>query len=115
MTEDYANESKSYSSFWPLLILMVGLVSWIGYQAYMANAQRSYCVAQLEAAKPTLDAAKSWQLRYGTLLDDLRQTASKDPAIVPLANAAIQAGIQTGLLHRTAPTDTNAPSAEQGK
>ncbi|MCE0482789.1 MAG: hypothetical protein LV479_00960 [Methylacidiphilales bacterium] len=94
----HSSGEPSYSAFWPLLILISGFLLWSGYQVWVANSQRSILAQQLDKSMPTIKAAEEWHERYNTLIKDLEETGSKDPAAAPLAKAALQAGLQAGLI-----------------
>jgi len=92
MSEE-AYDNESFSPFYPLLVLLVGLILWLGYQDFEANLQRSALSAQLQAAVPSLTQAKNIQDRYVALMKDLIETATtgkneKAAAIVKEAQAA---------------------------
>lgn len=94
MSEEFEQSvDTSYSPFWPLLILLVGLLVWAGYQDYAVNNQRALCDKQLEAATPMLTQAQNVTTRYKSLIEDLIQTSQKDTAAQDIVKAAIQAGL----------------------
>jgi predicted negative regulator of RcsB-dependent stress response len=104
MSEDFdLNTETKYSAFWPLLILLIALLIWTGYQDWAMNKQRSVASQQLEAATPTINQAQNVEARYKALMEDLIQTSQKDPAAADIVKAAIQAG-----LIRIQNKDTNA-------
>ena|SRR5260221_4924468 len=115
MSEEIDNDSVSYSPFWPLLILVVSLILWFGYQVVTVSLQRNMLNKQFEAAKPTIAAAQNWQARYGAIIKDLNETSARDTNAAPILQAAVQAGIQSGLIHvqqqGTNTTATPAPPA----
>jgi hypothetical protein len=92
------NPDNNYSSFWPLLILVIGLLVWFGWQDYGLNSQRSFYGQQIQAAGSTIEAAKNWQGRYTAMMRDLNDTSAKDTNATPILQAAVQAGIQAGLI-----------------
>jgi len=102
---DHNPEINTYSSFWPLLILTIGLLIWSGYQVYATNSQRSAYDKQFQAAIPTINEAQNIGTRYVALMKDLVQTAQKDSAAAQIVKDAIQAG----LIHVNPPAgNTNA-------
>jgi hypothetical protein len=104
MSDEFESSiDTSYSAFWPLLILLVGMLGWAGYQDWSVNSQRSFCDKQLQAAQPTITQAQNVTTRYKALMEDLIQTAQKDTAAADIVKAAISAG----LIH-VQPKDTNA-------
>jgi hypothetical protein len=110
------NSENNYSSFWPLLILFVGLLIWLGYQDYTLNSQRSFYRKQIQDAGSTIQAAQNWQGRYAALMKDLNDTSAKDSNAVPILRAAVQAGVQAGLIHVNAnSTNNTAAPAEPSK
>jgi len=107
MSDEFESTSENhYSPFWPLLILVIGLLVWSGYQVYATNKQRTLNEQQFQTALPTITQAQNVSTRYVALMKDLVETAQKDPAAADIVKAAIAAN----LIH-VAPKDTNAPSA----
>jgi hypothetical protein len=105
------NPDSNYSSFWPLLILVIGLLIWLGYQDYVLNNQRSFYTQQIEAAASTKETAEGWQGRYNAMIKDLSDTSAKDTNAAPILRAAVQAGIQAGLIRVQPGTNTAAPAS----
>jgi hypothetical protein len=99
-----------FSSFWPLLILLIGLLIWLGTQDFFMNIQWSGLSTTLKQAAPAVNEAKYWHRRYDALVDDLYKTAQKDDAAKPIATAAVQAGVQSGLIHVQQGAGANAPA-----
>lgn len=118
MSEEFDNDSTStgtYSPFWPLLILILGFVIWLGYGDFIAFRQQSFLNQQFDAAKPTLAAAQNWQGRYGSIMKDLNDTSSKDTAAAAILKDAVQAGIQSGLIRVQPGTNTTPTPAAPAK
>jgi len=116
MSEEFNNDSSSegnYSPFWPILVLVVGLILWLGYGDFLAFQQHSFLNQQFYAptTQQTLQAAQNWQGRYGSIMKDLNDTGAKDPAAASILKDAVQAGIQTGLIRVQPGTGTNAAPA----
>jgi len=110
------NPDGNYSSFWPLLILFVGLLVWLGYQDYTLNSQRSFYKKQVQDAGGTIEAAVNWQGRYAAMMKDLNDTSAKDANATPILQAAVQAGVQAGLIHyQKNATNSVATPAEPSK
>jgi hypothetical protein len=84
---------NNYSTFWPLLILVSGFLIWFGIQDYGLNSQRSADEKQFQAALPTINEAQNVSTKYKALVNDLFQTAQKDPAAAQIVKDAIQAGM----------------------
>jgi hypothetical protein len=84
---------NNFSSFWPLLILMIGLLVWSGYQVYATNSQRNVYDKQFQAAIPTITEAQNMSTRYVALMKDLIETSAKDPAAADIVKAAAAAGL----------------------
>ena len=106
-----------YSPFWPLLILVVGLFIWSGYQVYAANSQRNVYTRQVQSALPAIGEAQTISNRYVALMQDLVATSQKDPAAADIVKAAIQAGLihvkpkdTNGVTNPAAPAPDAAPS-----
>jgi hypothetical protein len=93
MSEDFDHNSENFSSFWPLLILVCGLLIWAGYQDYITNKQRSVNDQQFQAALPTITEAQNVSTRYVALMKDLVETAQKDQAAADIVKAAIAANL----------------------
>jgi Tfp pilus assembly protein PilV len=87
------NPENNYSAFWPLLILTVGLLGWMGYQDYATNSQRSVYDKQFQAAIPTINEAQNVSTRYVSLMKDLVQTAQKDTYAAQIVKDAIKANM----------------------
>jgi cytoskeletal protein RodZ len=101
--------SNNYSSFWPLLILVVGLLIWSGYQDWAANKQRSLNAQQFQTAIPTITEAQNIGNRYVALMKDLVQVAQKegkDSVAAKIVNDAIKAQ-----MIQVQPNATNAAGA----
>lgn len=87
---------NNYSSFWPLVLLVGGLLIWAGYQDWAANKQRSLNEEQFQAAIPTITQAQNVSTRYVALMKDLVETAQKDgkdSVAAKIVNDAIAAGL----------------------
>ena len=97
------NPENNYSTFWPLLILMIGLLIWSGYQVFAANSQRDLYAKQFQTAIPTITERPERINRYVALMKDLVETSAKDPVAAQIVKDAIQAG----LIH-VQPNATNA-------
>ncbi|HEV3271561.1 MAG TPA: hypothetical protein VGZ93_05210 [Candidatus Methylacidiphilales bacterium] len=112
MSDEFDQNPENYSAFWPLLVLVVGLLIWYGYQDYSLNKQRSYYKDQVEGAQSTIQAAEGWHGRYNSMVKDLNDTSTKgDTNAVPILQAAVQAGIQAGLLRVQPGTNATATPA----
>ncbi len=104
MSEEYDDSDISYSTFWPLLILVSALLIWAGYQDFAQNSQRSLYHEQFQGAIPTINQAQGIQTRYIALMKDLLQTSAKDP----YANQIVKEATQAGLIRiNPAPAGTN--------
>ena len=118
MSDEFDNNpDNNFSCFWPLLILVIGLFIWSGYQDWAMNKQRSYNAAQFQAALPTINDAQNVGARYVALMKDLVQTAQKDPAAAQIVKDAIKANMiqvqqnaTNGTATPVAPTPTPTPS-----
>ncbi len=87
------NPENTFSSFWPLLILIVGMFVWASYQVYATNSQRIVFEKQFQAALPTITEAQNVSTRYVALMKDLVETSAKDPAAAQIVKDAIAAGL----------------------
>jgi predicted negative regulator of RcsB-dependent stress response len=106
MSDEFDSSEINYSSFWPLLILLVGFILWLTFQDYELNNQRSAYSKQFQAALPTITEARNIGDRYVALMKDLVQTSAKDQYAAQIVKDAIQAG----LIHVNPPTGTNSTS-----
>jgi hypothetical protein len=82
-TPEYAPEpvvalEPAYSPFWPLLILLVGLVLWTGYEAYSNYLQDSNLTATFNRMEPAINDAQKRNDRLLAFAQDLIQTADHD-------------------------------------
>jgi hypothetical protein len=83
MSEEFQEESVyDYSPFWPLAVLILGLLLWSGYQTYIAYDQNAKLTTALRNAEPQLAEAQKAEAQLFSLFQDLVQTSAKD------ANAA---------------------------
>ena len=90
MSDEYDNES--FSPFWPLAILLTGLVIWSGYQVYAVNSQRSIYDQQFQGAVPTITQAQGISKKYVDLMKDLVETSAKDQYAAQIVKEATAAG-----------------------
>ena len=93
MSDEYINESPTFSPFYPLLILLIGLVGWSGYQVFAANSQRSVYNQQFQSAIPTINQAQNIKDRYVALMKDLIETSAKNSNAASIVKEATQAGL----------------------
>jgi len=107
MPDDY--DQVRYSSFWPLAVLLFGLLMWTGYQDFAANKQRNVYDSEYQSALPTIGEAEKVQGKYIALIKDLVQTSNKDPYAAQIVKEATAAG----LLHQNSggTNSTGSPSA----
>ncbi len=113
MSDEYDDSSSAhYSSFWPLAILLIGLIVWFAYQVWATNSQRAVFNAEYQNAIPTLNAAQNVQTKYIGLMKDLVQTSQKDAYAAQIVKEATAAG----LLRQTPSTNSagtnSAPPAK---
>ncbi len=121
MSDEYSHEEDSteeqFTAFWPLLILIVGLLLWSGFQAYFAYHQNANLNAELEAAAPTVKVAQEMQAKLYSLAQDLLQTGARDTyaaQIVKEANIQVHAPASTNAPDASAPPSSSpAPSGGQ--
>jgi hypothetical protein len=107
MPEEFEPSSnENFSSFWPLFILICGMLIWSGYQVYATNSQRRVYDQQFQNAMPTIQEAQNVSTRYVALMKDLVETSSKNPAAAQIVKDAIAAG----LIH-VQPNATNGAAA----
>jgi hypothetical protein len=101
---------RSYSAFWPVLIILAAFVISYSIQLFEVISSRSSIVHQLDLDKPdvTVPNAEAVHQRFGKLVEDLVQTAQKDPNAALVVRQAIQAGI---LRVQRAPSNANSTNA----
>ena len=96
MSDDFVPTSENhYSSFWPLLILVIGLLVWFALQDYALNSQRVAYNAQFQdkQLQATFNESRSISARYVALMKDLVATSQKDPAAAQIVKDAMTAGL----------------------
>jgi len=124
MSEEYDdNESIAFSPFYPLLVLLIGLILWAGYQVYAANSQRSVYEQQFQSAIPAINQAQNVKDRYVALMKDLIETSAKNTNAATIVKEATAAGLlrvqqpaagaEAGTNAAPAPASTDAPAAKQ--
>jgi hypothetical protein len=100
MSDEYSESTpETPSIFWPLLVLVLGLLLWAGYQDFAENVKRGYLKQNLTDAQPIFDAARAWEQRYGALMQDLGETGKKDPYAAQIFRLAIAPSVQAGLMN----------------
>jgi hypothetical protein len=116
MSDEFDHGSEhTYSTFWPLLIMVGGLLLWFAYQDYTVNKQRAFYKDQVEGAAKTIQTARDWQGRYEAILKDLNATGAHDPTSAAIFKDAVQAGLQAGLIHVQPPADAGSGTAPATK
>jgi len=96
MSEEFENNTETtYSSFWPLIILVTGLFIWFGLQDYLLNNQRSAYEKQFHDQQflNVVGQADNVSTRYVSLMKDLVETSAKDEAAAKIVKDAIAAGL----------------------
>ena len=109
MSDEFdTNPDNNYSSFWPLLILIIGVFIWIAVQDYELNIQRNAYNAQLDDKRlqTALAETQTIETKYKALMGDLYQTAQKDPTAAQIVKDAVQ----LGMIH-IQPNATNSAAA----
>ena len=104
---DDQNE-RSYSAFWPVLILLTAFAISYFYQLYEVISQRGMIDRQYEQLAPSLPKAQAAQDRLVALMKDVVATSARDPNAALIVREAKQAGI---IRERPAPASTNAAPA----
>jgi hypothetical protein len=82
-----------FSSFWPLLISILGLIIYFAVQDYYLNRQGAVLNQQLQQASPTISEAQNVSTRYVALMNDLLKTAQKDDNAMAIVNDCKKAGL----------------------
>jgi len=110
MSDEFENTpDNNYSTFWPLLIVVCGLLIWSGYQDWAANKQRSLNSQQYQAATPTILEAQNIGNAYVALMKDLVETAAKEGKDSPAAKIVNDAVKATWI--QVQPNATNSAGA----
>ncbi len=73
-----AATEASYSPFWPVFILLAGLILWSGYEVVQAYSENSAFQAELKSGQPAIQAAQTAQSKLYALAQDLIETSAKD-------------------------------------
>lgn len=114
MSDEFESSSQhTFSSFWPLLILIAGLFIWFAMQDYLLNNQRNAYNKQFQDQNflQVVGEAQNVSKRYVNLMQDLLQTAQKDQAAADIVKAAISAGLIHVNPAANGAAGTNAPAA----
>jgi hypothetical protein len=110
MSEEYEIEETSYTPFYPLLVLLIGLTLWSGYQLYSVASERGALKSQFESAIPTINAAQNAKTKLYSLAQDLIQTGAKDNYAAQIVKEAnIQMKNPDGSAAAPAPAPAPAP------
>jgi hypothetical protein len=102
------NPERSYSAFWPVLILLAAFAVSYFYQLFEVISQRSMIDKQYAQMEPNISKAQAAQDRLVKLMQDLVATSAKDPNAARIVNEAKQAGI---IRERPPTANTNAAPA----
>ncbi|HUB66189.1 MAG TPA: hypothetical protein VL981_01735 [Candidatus Methylacidiphilales bacterium] len=70
----------SHSPFWPLQILVVYLIAWVGYHVFTLNKARLADEQQIQQVTPQAEAALTAKNRLVSLAQDIDNIAAKDAA-----------------------------------
>ena len=89
---DTIPDSNHFSSFWPMLMVIAGLIIWFAVQDYELNRQRVIYDQQIANAMPTVNKAQVYSNRYVALMKDMVETAQKNPSAAQIVKEAMQAG-----------------------
>jgi hypothetical protein len=90
---EHSSSNVRYSSFWPLLIMLLGLTLWCGYQLYAMNGQCNAINQQYTALEPSVAPAQNMRDKFASVGKDLVDVAAKDANAAQIVKEAIQAGI----------------------
>lgn len=105
-----SDNNGTYSSFWPLLILLSGLTIWSAYQLYAINSQRIAINQQYAALAPGVSPSQNAEAKLRALVEDLIQTSAKDPYAAQILKESVQAGILHVNNKSTGTNSTAAPA-----
>lgn len=101
---------RSYSAFWPLVILLAAFLVSYAVQLYAVITTRSQAATRLEQVLPNIPKAQAAHDRYIALVKDLVATSQKDQNAATIVTELKRAGIL-----RERPNGTNAPPATPAK
>jgi len=99
---------RSYSAFWPVLILLAAFAISYFYQLFEVISQRSMVDRQYAQLAPDVSKAQAAQDRLVALMKDVVATSAKDPNAALVVREAKQAGI---IRERPPTASTNAAPA----
>jgi hypothetical protein len=80
MEDSRYSDPPSYSPFWPLQILVVYLIAWVGYHVFTLNEDRLAVERQIQQVTPQAETAWNAQKRLLSLAQDIDNIAPKDAA-----------------------------------
>jgi hypothetical protein len=109
MTDEYES-AESYSAFWPLAILIVGLLGWSGYGIYQSFSQKQAMDAEFQQGIPVINDAQSAKTRLTSLAQDLLDLSPKDTYAAQIVKAAGIRGPSTNAASASPAPAASAPS-----
>ena len=98
---------ERYTSFWPLVIVLAGLIGWAGYQDVVSYQQGSALSKEFKDAQPVIKDAEDARQRLYSLAQDLVQTGAKDPYAAQIAkenNIQLKSNANSGAGSDTTPS-----------
>jgi hypothetical protein len=108
MSDEYPE--RSYSAFWPVVILLAAFAIFFCVQLYLVIENRSRAVHQLEVNEPNVPKAAAFHDRLTALLKDLIATSQKDANAATVVREALQAGILRQRAADSAVSTNSAPA-----
>ena len=87
------NDKNTFTSFLPLLLVILGLVGWVGGEDYQINTERAKIAKQMVDQEPSLSGADIAKTRYINFLKDLVVTSEKDQGAKLVVMDAVRSGI----------------------
>jgi hypothetical protein len=87
------NDKTIFSSFFPLVLIFLGLIGWVGGEDYQISVERAKITKQITDQEPALNGADAAKARYINFLKDLAVTGEKDQGAKLVVMDAMRAGI----------------------
>jgi hypothetical protein len=110
MSDDFDQSHETqFSSFVPLLIILLGLLAWFSVQDFELGRQSSATQKQINEVMPRLAEDQQIFDLYVALMKDLAETSKKDADAAQIVRECIQAGlynVQQGGAGQQAPAST---------
>ncbi len=87
------NEKTTFTSFLPLLLIVLGLIGWVGGEDYQIGTERAKIAKQVSDQAPALADVDTAKARYVNFLKDLLVTGKTDAGAKTVVLEAMRSGI----------------------